>query len=121
MSGGSVVEVSLQVNGDQGMPQGYLGSVHFDTDGIELESKYLDHGPVFRRVNKHRIRVGRKTFHVFSYGTWVGNWHWDSAIMSRSEAKRLIDHLIVWGFHVMAWTEGSDLLTMSSEIEGQRA
>jgi hypothetical protein len=104
------VAIMLCVNDpDSGRPAGYLLQV--DVADCELESPYLDGGPVFRELSERgQIQVGRRRYPVTSYREHVGNWCWDLVTMSADHARRLVRHLIAWGFTVTLWTDGQDIV-----------
>ena len=109
----SYIRVSLAVNdGDNGMPQGWVGAVDVGDIGedLMLESPVWNGGPTFSRVDDNRIRVGRFVYPIIGYGFHVGNWCWDAVTMELEQARRLVRNLLAWGFQATRWCESAPIL-----------
>lgn len=112
--------IDLQVGGQHGEPQGWLGGVRLELGGIELEGDLVTIGnnPVFE-MGRGWIRIGGKrgrTFNVRSYTYSVGNVMWDRITLWRSLGAQLVTYVRGRGFDLVAYKadpEALDLLEVA--------
>jgi hypothetical protein len=77
-----------------GVHTGKLRAAQFsDRDGNELSLECVDREMVCRKLDDRHIRVGRRTFPILSYGCYVGNMVWDSAVVTVETASAIADVL----------------------------
>lgn len=83
-----LVRVDIACNDPQsGSPQGFIEAVTI-TDMIQLEGPQLR---CFRLGG--RLVIAGLTLPLHGYGTWIGNWCWDEALLTELDAWRLLEAL----------------------------
>lgn len=86
---------------DNGNCTNKLDAIQFG-DLLKLESAFWpDPDVTFRRLERSRIRIGRRTFPVLSYATWVGNWCWDAVEVDAQTFIEIFNHIQGLRFHGM--------------------
>src|SRR5690606_33483061 len=76
---------------------------------IALEGEPVTHG----LANGGKMTAGDVTVRIWDYTAWTGNWCWDSAILDRGEAVKVLAHLRECGWTV---TEGETVLVDRYEV-----
>lgn len=91
-------------NPDNGMPLDRATAV--EVDECEWDCCF-DPPPVFRILDSHRFRLGRRVFRFRDRRVWYGNWCWDGFDMETTEALRLVGWIEKLGWTCMAAVDGS--------------
>lgn len=91
------IELMLCVNDvDNGLHTGRVDGIDL-YDGeivLSLRGQPLKCDVVKSRTGKGRsLQIGHIYVPLVSYGTWVGNWCWDSAEVSIGDAVRVVNYL----------------------------
>lgn len=98
-----LIDVMIQVNDHRnGNYCGRCGGIHI-ADFIDLEPHVLPEPRCTLRGE--RFSIHRKPFTIRGHSHWVGNWCWDSIMLTWPDAASLIAHVLsqrwrehqVWG------------------------
>ena len=88
-----IIRILLAVNNpDNGVHSGYLRAVDF---GDLLSVWAYDNAMTCRleRLGIDRLRIGRKTFPIMDYHTWVGDRCWDAVVVDGDVANAIAEHV----------------------------
>jgi len=86
------ISVAFAVNDEYGQTTGWIDAVDFGLEQLHVEN--TDGRPMrFTQLSDERIRVGRKTFPIQGYRSWLGNMMWEGVRVDIQTASRIAECL----------------------------